>query len=525
MAYVYRFFNPTSGEHFYTADPGERNGLIAGNPAFRYEGVEMTIPSSGSYAAVYRFYRRDTGTHFYTTSVVERDYINANLGATYAQDSATYGASATQTGDATQAVYRFFDVVSGVHFFTASEAERDGVLATLPTMRYEGIAYYTSPAPVRVVGSGALDESWYLSAYPDVRDAVRAGTISAAAHYATFGAAEGRLPNAPASLAGNDDVTSAYSAPRYGDTLHGGAGNDTLRGGEGDDTLFGETGDDVLYGYPSENLNGGDGNDTYYVYSSTVTISEGVDAGDDYERIFIAEGSVRIPANVEHVRFWGGTTYPPANSRLVIVGSSGNDDIQQSTTSTDHGDPNYASRVELQGGDGNDTLVGSVSSTIYGGSGNDSMTAGYWVYYRSLGIYYQSGNDTIYGESGDDTIVGSAGNDLLSGGSGQDTFKFDLTTRTREGAVGAGYGYSGTSTITDFEAGTDRVLLVGTSLSAEQILARFSDYTSSLPEIPNGVRAVFTSADFRSPASTGTLTINLQNLSQAQLSSSSFAVG
>lgn len=44
--YVYRFYNPTSGEHFYTPFANERNNLILTNPAFQYEGVGWTEPTT-----------------------------------------------------------------------------------------------------------------------------------------------------------------------------------------------------------------------------------------------------------------------------------------------------------------------------------------------------------------------------------------------------------------------------------------------------------------------------------------------
>ena len=47
-----------------------------------------------------------------------------------------------------------------------------------------------------------VDSDWYLSTYPDVRDAVSAGQYrDALEHYLRYGMAEGRMPRPPVKLA------------------------------------------------------------------------------------------------------------------------------------------------------------------------------------------------------------------------------------------------------------------------------------------------------------------------------------
>ena len=57
------------------------------------------------------------------------------------------------------------------------------------------------------------------------------------------------------------------------------------------------------------------------------------------------------------------------------------------------------------------------------------------------------GNDAVAGGPGPDTIAGGLGNDTLSGGAGPDTFLY---------AVG-----DGNDTVTDFERGVDRLVILG----------------------------------------------------------------
>ena len=42
-------------------------------------------------------------------------------------------------------VYRFFNDITGAHFYTPSVAERDSVEENLPDYQSEGIAYYAFP--------------------------------------------------------------------------------------------------------------------------------------------------------------------------------------------------------------------------------------------------------------------------------------------------------------------------------------------------------------------------------------------
>ena len=112
----------------------------------------------------------------------------------------------------------------------------------------------------------------------------------------------------------------------------------------------------------------------------------------------------------------------------------------------------------------NDTIAatGGSAQTLYGGAGNDTITA-------------NKANDTIYGGSGNDTIDGGDGSDLIYGGSGADSIVGGLGNDTIYGGYGADTMTGGTSadtfmfstlfdsgdTITDFVAGTDKLNLSG----------------------------------------------------------------
>jgi hypothetical protein len=143
---VYRFFNRRTGTHFYTADPVERGVLVAMlSRVYRLDGVSYTIDNSiaANNVPLYRFYNRRTGTHLYTASEAEKNNVMATMPSTYHLDGVAYMVSSEATG--ATPVYRFYNVRKGTHFYTADEGEKASVIANLgATYRFEGPAFYIS---------------------------------------------------------------------------------------------------------------------------------------------------------------------------------------------------------------------------------------------------------------------------------------------------------------------------------------------------------------------------------------------
>ena len=139
---VYRFFNSTTGAHFYTPNAGERDYVIATYPVFKYEGASFyayTTQVAGT-SPVYRFFNRNTGAHFYTISAGERDFVIATYPA-FTYEGPSWYAQTGAGGDAT-AMYRFFYTSNGSHFYTINAGERDFVQGAYPAFKYEGPVYY-----------------------------------------------------------------------------------------------------------------------------------------------------------------------------------------------------------------------------------------------------------------------------------------------------------------------------------------------------------------------------------------------
>lgn len=238
-----------------------------------------------------------------------------------------------------------------------------------------------------------------------------------------------------------------------GNTLTGGLWNDILSGGEGDDTLTGDLGDDTLTGgLGDDTLTGGDGSDTF-AFNAVVGLlgvssdSLGgfrdtiLDFNTDEDFILLRATEVSnfsLPINVRGV----GGHY---KADLIATFLTGDKDTGVGAVDWTNITAQAATIVDLTGTAGNDILGGGGNAdTLKGGAGNDILTGG------------------------------GGGTDILTGGAGADTFVFNavVTLMSNDvvpvvliaGSSDSNGGVS-TDTITDFEAGTDFVLLRATNIN------------------------------------------------------------
>ena len=131
--YMYRLYNPYTGEHFYTASASERDGLV--EVGWNDEGTGWTAPEAGE--PVYRLYNSYApgGDHHYTTSAEERDGL-IKVGWT---DEGIGWATAGEDG---VPLYRQYNpyAATGTHNYTTSKEENDGLVSL--GWRAEGISWY-----------------------------------------------------------------------------------------------------------------------------------------------------------------------------------------------------------------------------------------------------------------------------------------------------------------------------------------------------------------------------------------------
>ncbi len=143
MRPVWRFYNMHTGAHFYTSNEAEKDSVRAMLASMlRFEGIAywVNVANPGNDTPLYRFYNVRTGSHFYTANADEKDSVIALYPSTYRFEGVAYSVSASPAGSP---VYRFFNRRTGVHFFTANADERDSVIANYgSTYHFEGVAFY-----------------------------------------------------------------------------------------------------------------------------------------------------------------------------------------------------------------------------------------------------------------------------------------------------------------------------------------------------------------------------------------------
>jgi len=141
---VYRFFNGSTGAHFFTTNTTERDDVLNNqSPPFSLDGEAFSVASdySPGLSPVHRFYNSQTGVHFYTISETERANVVANF-PQFNHEGVAYHASQV-AGAGLIPFFRFYVPSKGFHFYTANEAEKNSIIATLAdTYTYEGIGYH-----------------------------------------------------------------------------------------------------------------------------------------------------------------------------------------------------------------------------------------------------------------------------------------------------------------------------------------------------------------------------------------------
>ena len=143
---VYRFWSSENHGHFYTSSKTERDSIMQNYAVqgWQYESEVYTAYSTNvaGTTPLYRFWSSTSKGHFYTADPAERDYILANYtDAEWHYEGIAYYVLDLGSSKGTP-VYRFWSPVYMHHFYTADPAERDYVQATMPsTWTYEGARF------------------------------------------------------------------------------------------------------------------------------------------------------------------------------------------------------------------------------------------------------------------------------------------------------------------------------------------------------------------------------------------------
>jgi hypothetical protein len=111
--------------------------------SIRFEALPVPLPV----ANVYRFYNMKTGTHLYSADLAETNNVIATLGWLYHFEGVSFTADQYNSQNITP-LYRFYNKKTGTHFYTADPTEKANVQNNLgATYQLEGIAYFVSTSP------------------------------------------------------------------------------------------------------------------------------------------------------------------------------------------------------------------------------------------------------------------------------------------------------------------------------------------------------------------------------------------
>lgn len=145
---LYRLYNPNSGEHFYTLNAGERDGLV--KAGWNNEGIGWYTPEKGD--TVYRLYNPNAGDHHYTDNKGEYDNL-VKIGWT------GEGESFKSDTAKTVPIYRAYNpnAKAGAHNFTPSKDEQTGLVAK--GWDDEGIGFYGVNKEDEKVNKDALNKA------------------------------------------------------------------------------------------------------------------------------------------------------------------------------------------------------------------------------------------------------------------------------------------------------------------------------------------------------------------------------
>jgi beta-glucanase (GH16 family) len=122
---VFHFYDPSTGQHLYTASTAERDALNTSQSAYAYQGIGWAAPTgSAGTTDVFHFTNAVTGDHFYTASAAERDGLIGS-GSGYRYEGVAFEAytDPSAAGWAAMNIERFVNTESGRHYYASSAAE------------------------------------------------------------------------------------------------------------------------------------------------------------------------------------------------------------------------------------------------------------------------------------------------------------------------------------------------------------------------------------------------------------------
>jgi hypothetical protein len=149
-------FDPAGAEVVYIEFRVDELGWAILDNLFIDSGVPVgTVP-------VYRFWSPLSGCHFFTADEAERQkLLDEYSGIWLSEGIAFFAYLESAAPDGTLPVYRFWSPVLSSHFYTMDEAERDKLLLEFPHIwTFEGIAFFAFPEGIQPTGTEPVYRFW-----------------------------------------------------------------------------------------------------------------------------------------------------------------------------------------------------------------------------------------------------------------------------------------------------------------------------------------------------------------------------
>ena len=140
---VYRLYDPLTGRHLYSSNHGEIDQLTSSDSvhSFVNEGIAYTVGPNAD-LSLFRFYNINSQSHVYTANPSERDLIISDYSHSHLYEGIAYNVYSSDIFADVDPVYRFYNPHSDSHFYTANEFERSSLNQVFPHWIDEGIAWY-----------------------------------------------------------------------------------------------------------------------------------------------------------------------------------------------------------------------------------------------------------------------------------------------------------------------------------------------------------------------------------------------
>jgi hypothetical protein len=151
---VWRFYSKNYRGHFFTISEQERDGLIEGNPNWKFEGgayQAYTNEVAGT-VALHRFYSKNYRGHFFTIDEEEMQTVR-DTNPNWKYEGVAYYVYPEEV-EGSVPVHRFWSKGYRHHFYTINEEEKDTLIATNPNWTYERIAFWALPLEGEAVQGG-----------------------------------------------------------------------------------------------------------------------------------------------------------------------------------------------------------------------------------------------------------------------------------------------------------------------------------------------------------------------------------